>query len=246
MIRITFTLTLFLFSHLVFSQSCVIQKAYKDGKLEWSFDYDDHKRLSEMTQYKPDGAEAMHFYFGYQEQTNWIASIAQTDGTDSWIKTTYERDAKGLVTRMDMFVGTNNSDYQAHRYYEYTNDPNSQFPLQKVMAYKADGTLLEITEIDYFDQNGSSFNTKKNPDGSLIRTEKKVYDNKTGYQRWAPLHYQNTHNLIGIEIRLPDGSIAPQSYGCVMSYNPQGYPIEERTTTTDGTVTVSRYKYECK
>ncbi|MBK8556754.1 MAG: hypothetical protein IPL65_13725 [Lewinellaceae bacterium] len=246
MLRLIVFFLLLTFSPSLLAQ-CRILQATRNGKLQYTFHYNDSNQVDETTLYNEDGGVAQRYTAEYVPGTNAIAVYALylPDGKLN-VKTVYQRDAQLRVTRMEMFTPAADGSPTLARYYVYENAERPTNCIQKMTCYSPEDTVLEITTIQYTDDNGSYTSTKTKADGSLIRTETWTRDDKHSYESWSPFPYQTTHNLLAKTILMPDGTQAAGSFRSTMEYNKQGYPVKESSVKPDGSVDNFEYTYSCE
>ncbi len=130
----------------------------------------------------------------------------------------------------------------------YENNPASPIVMTKMTKYDGSGNLVEVTNIENLDDNGSSKWVTANKDGKVIKTEIWKCNDKSATRQFVDAFpYLWRHRRTEYTVTMADGTVdASSNKDENPVYNAQGYITSVTTRYTDGRVSNFRYEYECQ
>ena len=227
---------------------CLVQKGYENDQLSYSARYNAAGHVQESKTYKNGQLKWQRFI----ERADAEGRILEARLIDSIEKKVFinkfTRDAKGYVQTVERFEVTEGAAPVLIERSVYENNPAFANVITKITRYDGSGNLIEVTNIENLDANGSSKSVTTDKDGVVTKTEMWKRDDKiSGRQFVDAFPYQWIHNRVEYTLTKADGTVdASSSKDDNRVLNAQGYTTSLTTRYADGRVSNFRYEYDCR
>jgi hypothetical protein len=227
---------------------CLVQKGYENDQLFYTTRFNAAGHLQESKEYNKNGQLKTHRLIVRADAEGRILEARLVDSIEKKIFVNkFTRDAAGYVLTRERFEVTNGAAVLVERSV-YENNPASPCVITKITNYDGSGNLVEVTNIENLDANGSSKSVITDKAGKVIKTEVWKRDDKiSGRQFLDAFPYMWIHNRTEYTVTKADGTVDPNSNTSENRVlNAQGYTTSVTTRYADGRVLKFRYEYECQ
>ena len=227
---------------------CLIQKGYENDQLFFSARYNAAGHVQESKTYK-NGQLKWHRFIERADAEGRILEARLIDSIEKKVFINkFTRDAKGYVQTVERFEVTEGAAPVLIERSVYENNPAFANVITKITRYDGSGNLMEVTNIENLDANGSSKSVVTDKAGKVIKTEVWKRDDKiSGRQFVDAFPYMWIHNRIEYSVTNADGTLDPTSNKDENRVlNAQGYTTSLTARYADGHVSNFRYEYECR